>query len=221
MQAAVNARYGSIAIEEVDAPQPSEGEVLVRVRASSVNAVDWYGFAGRPYAGRIVMGVRSPKSARAGSDFVGVVEAGGGGIARFAPGDEVYGVESGSYAEYVVASDAVAHKPKRLSFEEAAALPVAGLSALQGLRDHGRLQPGQRVLVNGASGGVGTFAVQVGKALGTHVTAVCSTRNLDLMHSLGADAVVDYTTEDPLAAGERFDVVLDLVGNRSLRELRG
>ena len=163
----------------MEKPKPAEGEVLVRVHATSVNAVDWYGFNGRPYVARPLMGLRKPKSSELGSDFAGVVEAVGDGVDGFAPGDEVYGCDGGAFAEYVVASTAVERKPANLSFEEAAAVPLAGFTALQGLRDHGGVQPGQRVLVNGASGGVGTFAVQIAKALGAEVHAVCSTRNVE------------------------------------------
>ena len=161
-------------VGEREQPGPSAGEVLVRVRATSLNAVDWYGFSGRPYIARPLMGLRKPKSSELGSDFAGVVEAIGDGVDGFAPGDEVYGREGGAFAEYVVASAAVERKPANLSFEQAAAVPIAGLTALQGLRDHGGVQPGQRVLINGAAGGVGTFAVQVAKLLGAEVHAVCS-----------------------------------------------
>jgi NADPH:quinone reductase-like Zn-dependent oxidoreductase len=220
MKAAVIEKYGALVVEDVECPEPAAGEVLVRVQASSVNAVDWYGFAGRPYVGRLLMGVRQPKSSRAGSDFAGVVEAIGSGVDRFAPGDEVYGAQGGAYAEYVVASDALAAKPENLSFEEAAAVPVAGLSALQGLRDHGKVQPGQRVLINGASGGVGTFAIQIAKALGAEVHAVCSGPNVEQARSLGAERVFDYTREDFARSGERYDVLFDNAGNRSWAAMR-
>jgi NADPH:quinone reductase-like Zn-dependent oxidoreductase len=220
MKAAVVARYGTVAVEDVEPPQPAEGEVLVRVRASSVNAADWYGFAGRPYAGRILMGLLHPKSPRAGTDFAGVVEAIGGGVGRYAPGDEVYGCKNGAYAEYVTAGDAVAPKPKSLSFEEAAAVPLAALTALQGLRDHGKVQAGRRVLVNGASGGVGTFAVQLAKALGAEVHAVCSGPNVEQARALGAEHVFDYTREDFTQSGERYDVLFDNAGTRSWRAMR-
>ena len=190
MKAAVVTRYGSLVVTDIEKPEPAEGEVLVRVHATSLNAVDWYGFSGRPYVARPLMGLRKPKSGELGSDFAGVVEATGDGVDGLAPGDDVYGCQSGAFAEYVVASTAVDRKPANLSFEEAAAVPVAGFTALQGLRDHGEVQAGQKVLVNGASGGVGTFAVQIAKALGADVHAVCSTRNVEQARELGADRVV-------------------------------
>lgn len=220
MVAALVKRYGSVVVEEVERPQPSDGEVLVRVRASSVNAADWYGYAGRPYVGRLLMGLHRPKSAAAGNDFAGVVEATGGSVDAFVPGDEVYGWKSGAYAEYVAAKDAVARKPANLSFDEAAAVPLAGLTALQGLRDHGGVRPGRRVLVNGASGGVGTFAVQIAKALGAEVHAVCSTPNVEQARALGADRVFDYTREDFTRSGEQYDVLFDNAGNRSWAAMR-
>ena len=220
MKAAVIERYGAVAVEDVARPEPAEGEVLVRVRASSVNAADWYGYTGRPWAGRAMMGVRRPKRTRAGSDFAGLVEAVGGGVQRFAPGDEVFGWAAGAYAEHVAAGDAVARKPGNLSFDEAAAVPLAGLTALQGLRDHGRLRPGHRVLVNGASGGVGTLAVQIAKALDAQVHAVCSTRNVEQARALGADRVFDYSREDFTRSGERYDLLFDNAGNRSWAAMR-
>ncbi|HYX77651.1 MAG TPA: NAD(P)-dependent alcohol dehydrogenase, partial [Gaiellaceae bacterium] len=159
MKAAALMRYGSLVLRDLEAPEPDHGRLLVRVRATSVNAVDWYGFSGRPYFARPLMGVRRPRDSAIGSDFAGVVAAVGDGTNGFAPGDQVYGCKSGSFAEYVVAGDAVARKPADISFEEAAAVPVAGLTALQGLRDHGGVRAGHKVLVNGAGGGVGTFAV--------------------------------------------------------------
>jgi NADPH:quinone reductase-like Zn-dependent oxidoreductase len=217
MKAGVVARYGSLVVQDVEKPEPSDGGVLVRVHATSLNAVDWYGFAGRPYVGRLMMGIRKPKSPEAGTDFAGVVESVGEG---FATGDEVYGTQSGAFAEYVVAQKAIARKPRNLSFEEAAAVPLAGLTALQGLRDHGAVQPGQRVLVNGASGGVGTFAVQIAKALGAEVHAVCSARNVEQARELGADRVFDYTREDFARSGVRYDVLFDNAGNRSWWSMR-
>jgi len=220
MRAGLVARYGSLVVEDVEKPEPAEGDVLVRVHASSLNAADWYGFTGRPYVGRLLMGIRKPKSSEAGSDFAGVVETVGAGAEGFAPGDEVYGCQSGAFAEYVVAHKAVARKPRNLSFEEAAAVPLAGLTALQGLRDHGAVKPGQRVLVNGASGGVGTFAVQIAKALGAEVHAVCSARNVEQARELGADRVFDYTREDFARSGVRYDVLFDNAGNRSWLSMR-
>jgi NADPH:quinone reductase-like Zn-dependent oxidoreductase len=215
MKAAVVAKYGSLVVGEVEKPQPAEGDLLVRVYATSLNAVDWYGFSGRPYVARPLMGLRKPKSCELGGDFAGVVEAVGDGVDVFAPGDEVYGCQGGAFAEYVVASKAVERKPSNLSFEQAAAVPVAGLTALQGLRDHGAVEPGNKVLVNGASGGVGTLAVQIAKALGAEVHAVCSTRNVDQARELGADRVFDYTREDFTRSGARYDVLFDNAGNRS------
>jgi NADPH:quinone reductase-like Zn-dependent oxidoreductase len=220
MKAARVATYGSLEVTDVEKPAPAEGEVLVRVRAASLNAVDWYGLVGRPYVGRALMGLRKPKSGELGSDFAGVVEAVGDGVDDFAPGDEVYGCRSGAFAEYVAASKAVERKPAGLSFEEAAAVPIAGFTALQGLRDHGGVQPGHTVLVNGASGGVGTFAVQVAKALGAEVHAVCSTRNVEQARQLGADRVFDYTREDFTRSGSRYDVLFDNAGNRSWSAMR-
>src|SRR5436305_2855880 len=190
MKAALLEQYGSLEIHEVPRPEPGDGEVLVRVRASSLNAADWYGYAGKPYVGRPMTGLRGPKSSAAGRDFAGVVEAVGAGVGMSA-GDEVYGIAGGAFAEYVTAGKAVARKPAGLSFEEAAVVPLAALTALQGLRDHGALQSGQRVLGNGASGGVGIFAVQIAKALGAEVHAVCSTRNVEQARGLGADRVFD------------------------------
>jgi NADPH:quinone reductase-like Zn-dependent oxidoreductase len=220
MKAARLEKYGSIAVGDVEKPTPAADEVLIRVHATSVNAVDWYGFKGRPYAGRLLMGLRKPKSSELGGDFAGVVEAVGDAVDDFEPGDEVYGCDGGTFAEYVVATPVVERKPTNLSFEEAAAVPVAGFTALQGLRDHGGVQPGQLVVVNGASGGVGTFAVQIAKALGADVHAVCSTHNVEQARQLGADRVFDYTSEDFTRSGARYDVFFDNAGNRSWRSMR-
>ncbi len=219
MRAAVLERYGSLVIREVETPSPAEGELLVRVQAVSLNAVDWYGFRGRPYVARPLMGLRQPRSGDLGSDFAGIVESLGDGVTDFGPGDEVYGCR-GRFAEYLVAGTAVARKPANLSFEEAAAVPVAALTALQGLRDHGGLGRGQKLLVNGAAGGVGTFAVQIGKVLGAQVHAVCSTRNVDQTKELGADRVFDYSRDDFTRSGERYDIVFDSAGNRSWASMR-
>ncbi|MFI6704989.1 NAD(P)-dependent alcohol dehydrogenase [Nonomuraea sp. NPDC050478] len=224
MKAIVQRVYGPpgiLEVGEVDQPVPGDGEVLVRVRASSVNFGDLVTTRGVPYAARLVLGPRRPRHRVPGHDLAGVVEAVGPGVTRFGPGDAVYGeVVAGAYAEYArVPEKFLAAMPGGLSFEEAAAVPVAGNTALKGLRDAGRLRAGQSVLVNGASGGVGTFSVQVAKALGAEVTGVCRTRNVELVRSLGADEVIDYTRADFAQAGRRFDVILDLVGNRSLREL--
>ncbi len=222
MRAIVREKYGSpevLELGEIDRPELVDDGVLVRVRASSVNRADWYGLTGTPYAARTTMGLRRPKDPL-GVDFAGTVEAVGKDITQFKPGDDVFGGRSGAYAEYVCVRNGVAPKPANLTFEEAAALPVAGLTALQGLRDKAQVQPGQKVLVNGASGGVGTFAVQVAKALGAEVTAVCSTRNVDTARSLGADDVIDYTQEDFTRRDERFDVIFDVAGNRSWSECK-
>ncbi len=224
MKAAVRDRYGSPEVElrEVDKPVPTEDEVLVRVRAASLNMADWYGVMGRPYVGRTQMGLRKPKTNRLGVDYAGVVEAVGENVTEFRPGDEVFGGKDGAYAEYVCAREdrAIVPKPANVTFEEAAAVPVAALTALQGLRDKGQLQPGQKVLVNGASGGVGTFAIQIAKALGAEVTAVCSTPNVDIARSLGADHVIDYIQEDFTRGDQRYDLLLDVAGSRSWSECK-
>jgi NADPH:quinone reductase-like Zn-dependent oxidoreductase len=225
MKAIVYDKYGppdSLELREIDTPVVTDDEVLVRVRAASVNPADWYTLTGTPYFGRVEMGLVKPKSNRLGIDFAGQVEAVGRNVTQFRPGDEVFGGRNGAFAEYVcVAEDrAVVPKPANVTFEEAAAVPVAALTALQGLRDKGQLQSGQKVLVNGASGGVGTFAVQIAKALGAEVTGVCSTRNVDLVRSLGADHVIDYTNEDFTRSDQRYDLMLDIAGSRSWSECR-
>jgi NADPH:quinone reductase-like Zn-dependent oxidoreductase len=218
MKAIVHDRFGSpevLELREVEEPGAGDGEVLVRVQAASVNPADWYAMKGAPYVARAQMGLRRPKE-RPGLDLAGVVASVGGNVGRFKPGDEVFGAGTGTLAECVaVAEDGLVAKPANLSFEQAAAVPVAGLTALQGLRDKGRVRPGQRVLVNGASGGVGTFAVQLAKALGAEVTGVCSTSNLDMVASLGADRVIDYTREDFTRTDRRYDLLLDVAGSRS------
>jgi len=219
MKAIVVKRYGQFEEQEVPKPTPAAGEVLVRVHAAAVNALEWYMLSGRPWLARPMTGIRRPKSRELGSDFAGVVEAVGDGVEGRAVGDEVYGSRHGALAEYVVATE-VERKPASLTLEEAAAVPVAALSALQGLRDHGAVQPGQRVLVNGAAGGVGTFAVQIAAALGAEVNAVCSARNVEQSEALGATRVFDYEREDFSRSGERYDVVLDVAGNRSWQALR-
>jgi NADPH:quinone reductase-like Zn-dependent oxidoreductase len=224
MKAVIQDRYGSadvLEFRDVDRPVPAADEVLVRVHAASVNAYDWHLMHGDPLIGRTMMGFRRPKAPVRGRDFAGVVEAVGSGVTGLKPGEEVYGEADGAFAEYVCARHGdVGPKPANLTFEQAAAIPLAGNTALIGLRDVARVQPGQTLLVNGASGGVGTFAVQLGKAYGAEVTAVCSTRNVDLVRSLGADRIVDYTQEDFTRGDARHDVVLDLVGNHSLAEFR-
>jgi NADPH:quinone reductase-like Zn-dependent oxidoreductase len=223
MKAVVRERYGSpdvLELEEVEQPELTDDGVLVRVRAASVNPADWYGVTGRPLVGRPKQGFRKPKSPLLGVDFAGVVEALGKDFQGLVAGDEVFGGRSGALAEIVNVKNAVARKPANVTFEQAAAIPVAATTALQGLRDHGRLQPGQRVLINGASGGVGTFAVQIAKALGAEVTGVCSTRNVELVRSLGADHVVDYTCEDFTRGHPRYDLMLDVAGSRPLSQCR-
>jgi NADPH:quinone reductase-like Zn-dependent oxidoreductase len=220
MKAARLERYGTVTVQDAPSPEPATGEVLVRVRATSLNAADWYGFTGRPYVARPLFGLRRPKSGALGSDFAGVVEAVADGATGLAPGDEVYGWSKGAFAEHVVAGKAVERKPANISFEEAAAVPVAAFTALQGLRDHAGLRPGQRVLVNGAAGGVGTFAVQIARALGAEVDAVSSARNVEQTRALGADRVFDYEHEDFTRSGRRYDVLFDNAGNRSWRSMR-
>ncbi|MEU7605455.1 NAD(P)-dependent alcohol dehydrogenase [Streptomyces sp. NPDC040724] len=224
MKAIVQDRYGSpdvLELREVERPVPGDHQVLVRVRAAAVNARDWHLMRGDPYLARLVLGLGGPKVKVRGTDFAGVVEAVGKDVTGLRPGDEVFGEAEGAFAEYVCApAEAVAAMPDGLTYEQAAALPLAGNTALMGLRDLGRVRPGQRVLVNGASGGVGTFAVQIAKAFGAEVTGVCGPRNVDLVRSLGADHVVDYSREDFTRCGPRHDLVLDLVGNRSLADCR-
>lgn len=223
MRAVVHHRYGSedvLETCETDKPALTNDGVLVRVRAAALNPLDWYGMTGRPYIARPMTGISRPRDPRLGADFAGTVEAVGEEVSGLRPGDDVFGFANGTLGEYVCARKAVAPKPTSLRFEEAAAVPVAAFTALQALRDKAKVEPGQKVLVNGASGGVGTFAVQLGKAFGAEVTGVCSTRNVDLVRSLGADHVVDYTQDDFICAGQRYDVLLDIVGNRSFGDCR-
>jgi NADPH:quinone reductase-like Zn-dependent oxidoreductase len=224
MKAIVQDRYGPpdvLELKDVARPTPGDNEVLVRVHAAAVNALDWHYMRGDPYVARLSMGLRGPKVRIRGRDFAGRVEAVGRRVERFRPGDEVFGEADGAFAEYVSAPDGgVDPKPANLTFEQAAAVPVAGNTALMGLRDIARVHPDQRILINGASGGVGTFAVQIAKTLGAEVTGVCSARNADLVLSIGADHVVDYTSEDFTRNRQRYDVVFDLVGNRSLTDCR-
>src|SRR6266542_1443310 len=223
MQAIVHERYGRpnvLELREVAKPTFEDDQELVRVHAASVNPVEWYGVTGLILA-RPGNGLRKPKFTGVGGDFAGRVEAVGKAVEDFQPGDEVYGTANGSWAEYAAAQEGrIARKPANLSFEEAAAVPVAGLTALQALRDHGQIQAGQKVLINGASGGVGTFAVQLAKSFGADVTAVCSSRNVELVRSLGADRVVDYTREDFTKRPERHDLMLDIAGSRSFLAAR-
>jgi NADPH:quinone reductase-like Zn-dependent oxidoreductase len=225
MKAIINNKYGSpddLELQEIGKPVIDADGVLVRVRAASVNPLDWHYMRGQPYFARIAgMGLRRPKDIMRGVDVAGVVEAVGENVTRFQPGDEVFGSCDGAFAEYVVGKEKnIVPKPADLTFEQAATIPVAGCTALQALRDKGQLQPGQKVLINGAAGGVGTFAVQIAKALGGEVTGVCSTRNVDLVRSIGADQVVDYSREDFTRSGQRYDLIVDAVGNRSLSALR-
>jgi NADPH:quinone reductase-like Zn-dependent oxidoreductase len=228
MKAFVYERYGPperLRVAEVDKPAPNAEEVLVRVLAASVNAADWHVLRGKPLFSRATLGLLRPRHKILGVDIAGQVEAVGGGVTRFKGGDEVYANlldhGYGGFAEYVaVPADAMSLKPAKLSFEEAAAVPMAAVTALQGLRHHGELRLDQQVLINGATGGVGSFAVQLAKAYGAEVTAVTSTRNLDLVRSLGADQVIDYAKEDFTRTGRRYDLILDTVGNRSVADLR-
>lgn len=226
MNAIVHDEYGSPqdVLELADAARPAVGddEILVRVRAASVNPYDWHFVTGLPYFGRMMFGLRKPKAKTIGADVAGQVEAVGAKVTQFRPGDEVFGeVGPGSCAEYVAASEkSVVPKPGNLTFRQAAAVPLAALTALQGLRDKGRIQPGQKVLINGASGGVGTFAVQLPASFGAEVTGVCSTRNLAMVRSIGAEHVVDYTRENFTRGGQRYDLMLDLMGNHSPSKCR-
>jgi NADPH:quinone reductase-like Zn-dependent oxidoreductase len=228
MKAYIYEKYGppaTLRMGEVDKPAPNADEVLVKVLAVSVNAADWHALRGKPLFSRATLGLLRPKHQLLGVDIAGQVEAVGSGVTRFKPGDQVYANlldhGYGGFAEYVsVPVDVMALKPATLSFEEAAAVPMAAVTALQGLGHHGALQAGQQVLINGATGGVGSFAVQLAKASGAEVTAVTSTPNLDLVRSLGADHVIDYTTTDALGSGRRYDRILDTVGNRSVHDLR-
>jgi len=225
MQAIVYHRYGTPDVLEytkIENPLPAADQVLIQVCAASVNPYDWHFLRGTPSPIRLFTGLRGPRSPRLGADVAGVVAAVGSNAAHFKPGDSVFGVCKGAFAEFACAKQTeVAIKPENLSFEEAAAVPIAGITALQGLRDSGRVQAGQTVLINGAAGGVGTFAVQIAKYLGADVTAVCSTRNVDLVKSIGAGRVIDYTQEDFARSGNQYDVIFDLVGNRSLAAIRG
>jgi NADPH:quinone reductase-like Zn-dependent oxidoreductase len=221
MKAIVSHRYGSPECEEVEKPTAGDDEVLIRVHAASVNPLDWRLMGGRPYVGRLMAGLRKPKRTRPGVDVAGRVEAVGRNVTRFKPGDAVFGVCRGAFAEYVCASESgLVTKPHHVTFEQAASAPVAALTALQGLRDKGKIQGGQKVLINGAAGGVGTFAVQIAKWLGADVTGVCSTRNVDMVRSIGADRVIDYTREDFTKRGERYDLILECVGNLSVSACR-
>jgi NADPH:quinone reductase-like Zn-dependent oxidoreductase len=223
MKGVVHRCYGSpevLKFEDIERATAKEDEVLIKVHAASVNPLDWHYMRGTPYIIRMDSGIGAPENPRLGVDFAGTVEAVGGNVKRFKPGDDVFGGKFGAFAEYVSVREdrALALKPANLTFEQAASVPIAAVTALQALRDKGRVQPGQKVLINGASGGVGTFAVQIAKSFGAEVTGVCSTSNLDMVRSIGADHVIDYTREDYTQAGQRYDVIVDAVGNHSLLE---
>ena len=219
-----NRCYGvpqGVRLETIEKPVPGEGQILIKVRASSVNPAEWYGISGQPYLVRLMNGIGAPKDAHAGYDMAGVVEAVGPKVTLFKPGDEVFGGAWGAYAEYVVAREqaGIIKKPAELGFEEAAAIPIAAITALQGLRDQGHIAAGKKVLINGASGGVGTYGVQIAKALGAEVTGVCSTRNVEMVRSLGADHVVDYTKDNFTKSNERYDIILDNVGSQDFTDM--
>jgi NADPH:quinone reductase-like Zn-dependent oxidoreductase len=224
VKAIVYHNYGSpdvLQCEEIAKPTPGDSEVLIRVRAASVNPLDWRLMKGRPYSARILFGLRKPKITRPGLDVAGQLEAVGRNVTQFKPGDQVFGVCQGAFAEYACASESkLVIKPDNVTFEQAASAPVGGFTALQGLRDKGQIQPGQKVLINGAAGGVGTFAVQIAKWFGADVTGVCSTRNVDMVRSIGADHVIDYTQEDFTESGQRYDLFFDCVVNHSLSACR-
>jgi NADPH:quinone reductase-like Zn-dependent oxidoreductase len=225
MKAMVYHEYGSpdvLELQEIEDPVVNDDQVMVRVHAASVNWLDWHFLTGTPFLARLMAGWLKPKNKVLGIDLAGRVEAVGADVKQFQPGDEVFGSTShGCFAEYVCVSEAeVVTKPANMSFEEVAAVPGAATPALQGLRDHGHVQPGQKVLINGASGGVGTFAVQIAKSFGAEVTGVCSTRNLDLVRSIGAGQVVDYIQEDFTQTGERYDLIFDVVAKRSFSDCK-
>jgi NADPH:quinone reductase-like Zn-dependent oxidoreductase len=224
MKAAVFTRYGPpdvVQITDVEKPVPKDDEVLIKVRAASVNAGDWHIMRGTPYLLRVMVGLRKPKITRLGMDVAGQVEAVGRNVTQFKPGDEVFGACRGAFAEYACTSESsLVTKPNNVTFEQAGSVPVAALTALQGLRNKGQIQPGQKILINGAAGGVGTFAVQIAKSFGADVTGVCSTRNVEMVGSIGADQVVDYTREDFTKGTQRYDLIFDSVGNHSLSACR-
>ncbi len=221
MKANVYRCYGSpdvLSFEDVEKPTPADNEVLIKVQAASVNPLDWHYMRGSPYLMRLGTGLGAPKDIRLGVDFAGTVESVGSNVTRFKAGDEVFGGRGGAFAEYVLVPEdrAVALKPPNMTFEQAASVPIAAITALQALRDKGKIKSGQKVLINGASGGVGTFAVQIAKSFGAEVTGVCSTRNVEMVLSIGADHVFDYTKEDYTESGQRYDLIIDNVGNHSL-----
>ncbi|UWZ85660.1 NAD(P)-dependent alcohol dehydrogenase [Occallatibacter riparius] len=224
MKAIVYEQYGPpdvLSLKEIDKPLPGKGEVLVRVHAASVNPYDWHFLRGKPALLQLFTGIGKPRYPRLGADCAGVVEAVGSGTTRFKPGDAVFGVCKGSFAEFACGKETqLALRPAGVSFEQAASLPIAATTALQGLRDRAKIKAGQQLLINGAAGGVGTFAVQIEREMGAHVTAVCSGRNADLMRSLGAECVIDYMQEDFTRSPQKWDAIFDLVGNRTLAEFR-
>jgi len=225
MKAVVHCEYGPpqvLKVEAVERPACTDDQILVKVKAAAVNPLDWHFIRGTPYLMRMQAGMRYPKDIRVGVDFSGTVESVGKNVTRFQPGDDVFGGRDGAFAEYVCVSAerSVTRKPPNLSFAQAAAIPIAGVTALQGLRDRAQVQAGQKVLVNGASGGVGTFTVQIAKAMGAEVTGVCSTRNLEMVRSLGADHVIDYTKEDFTAGNVKYDLIIDNVGSHGFGEYR-
>ena len=224
MKAAVYTRYGPpdvVQINDVEKPVPKDNQVLIKVRAASVNPLDWRLMKGRPYSLRILFGLRKPTIARPGRDVAGQVEAVGRNVTQFKPGDEVFGACGGAFAEYACTSEsALVIKPDNVTFEQAASVSVAAFTALQGLRDKGQIQQGQKVLINGAAGGVGTFAVQIAKSFGAEITGVCSTRNVEMVRSIGADRVIDYTQQDFTKSGQCYDLIFDCVGNHSLSACR-
>ena len=221
MKAIVYRCYGSpdvLTYEDIEKPMPGDDEVLVKVHAASVNPLDWHYMRGSPYFIRLGSGVGAPKDIRLGVDFAGTIEAVGKDVQQFKPGDEVFGGANGAFSEYVTVRDsrALAMKPANITFEQAASVPIAAITALQALRDKGKIKTGHRVLINGASGGVGTFAVQIAKSFGAEVTGVCSTRNVEMVRSIGADHVFDYKKEDYTESGKQYDLIIDNVGNHSL-----
>ncbi|MBV8307268.1 MAG: NAD(P)-dependent alcohol dehydrogenase [Gammaproteobacteria bacterium] len=225
MKAIVHRCYGSpdvVRYEDIAKPVPADNEVLVRVHAASVNPLDWHYLEGTPYMVRIDGGLGKPGNPRLGVDFSGTVEAVGKAVTRFKPGDEVFGGKFGALAQYLAVAEnrAIAARPATVTHEQAAAVAIAGVTALQALRDEGHIHSGQKVLINGASGGVGTFAVQIAKSFGTQVTGVCSTRNLELVRSIGADQVIDYTHTDVTKGSERYDLILDNVATHSLSDYK-
>jgi NADPH:quinone reductase-like Zn-dependent oxidoreductase len=223
MKAWIQCEFGSpdvLRLTNIEKPVPTDSQVLVRVLAAAINPADWHAMRGTPVIARFAMGWRKPADIRFGGDFAGIVEAVGKAVTRFAPGDSVFGARTGALAEYVTLRETrAARMPSNASFEQAAAMPIAGITALQGVRDNGAVRAGQKVLVNGASGGVGTYAVQIAKSLGAVVTGVCSARNVDMVRSIGADHVIDYTTTNFTRGTERYDVIIDNVGNHSLGDL--